>query len=612
MANNRKAVLTFAVQGMNGSIHPAAINMTGVVRAVNCQIKGSLLTTRPGFKAHKLGPDAEAMRGENIQGALHYNPVLGQSQRYFGENRDSLMVVAGGRKFHITIGPSKIVSVSDETNDIFGVRDAHLAWLFQAENYVIAQDGSSRIWIWDGNSSAFTSPGYNTKAPEKSRLANGGSAGTYAHGRIVQVILGNKIIVGDIIHKTRFGDPANILRTSEQVYYATGSFFSPPSNMGEVVAIGLLPLSNTMHGHDDVVVHCRRGIFSLKLDHSPRIEWITRAVSKHLLLDTAAAGPYALILYDGDQMFRSRNGIQTIRSAAANANILGNPNQPISEPVASWLDADHQGHLKFCSMAKWPREHRIFCTTGLWAKGRWRGGTGMVVLNMNPDGSVSPETRAWEGLWTLPRALGKPSQIINAQFADEDRLFVLSTSHSDCDTEFRNSLLECRTELREDEAEDGTTSRISCQVILGQYPVEEIYNPKHFHDGKICFVGVTGKLDWGVWGRIGEGEPWVLWSRGTFLGTEECDVADDLASPKQFRITRNLGEPPREIRKGHTIQLLLRWRGWASVESVAVGYEDEAGNATPEADAEKMVETAPCGDYSDYEYTIETERWESQ
>ena len=610
MANTRKAVVTFAVQGMNGSIHPAIPQVTGLSRMTNCQIKGQMITTRPGFMARVLGPDADEFRGENIQGAIHYNPVYGQSQQSYGENRDAIIISAGGKKFHLTFGRSDIPSISNETAGIDGLRDAMVVWMFQAENYAIAQDGASNIWIWDGQSQAFTSPGYNVDKPERSRLANAASVGAYVHGRIVQVIMGGRIIVGDIIHKTRLSDPVNILGMTEQIYYATGSYFSPPSNMGEVVAMGILPLSNTLHGHDDLVIHCRRGIFSLKLDHSPRVEWPAAAISKHLLLDTAATGPYALVLYDGDQMFRSRDGIQSIRSAAANANILGNPNQPISEPVSDWLEGDHHSHLKFASLAKWARQHRILCTTGLWARGRFRGGRGIVSLNMNPDGSATPEARAWEGLWTLPEDMGLPVQIINAKFNENDRLFVLSTLPNECDQTYKNSLVECKRNLKYDILEDGTISRISSQAILSQFPLENIFNEKFFRDGRVNFVHVEGKLDWGVWGRNSEDDPWLLWKTGVFDAPDMCDTASELLAPKSYRFSAELGDAPNAISKGKTIQLLVRWRGYAAIESVVIGFEEDTSNSKPTINSDKVVETAPCGDYDDYEYTSKKNRWE--
>lgn len=610
MPNIREVVFSFVVDGQNDSVHPTLLPRSNVARMTNCRIQDQLPTTRFGVKAHKLGPDANEFRRLNIQGASFYNPTLGSSQQSFGQDQASIVTNAGGKKFHTTFGVKGLVSVSDETNDVLGVETVHLAWLYQAENYMLSQDGASQTWIWDGTSPATASTGYRTDIPEISRLPNAATAGCYAHGRIVTVVDGKKIIVGDIIHKTELTSPSNVLETTEQNYYATGSYFSPPSNLGEVMAIAILPLRNTQHGHDDVIIHCKYGVFSLKIDIFPRDQWSELAISKHLLLDTAAVGPYAIILYDGDQMFRSRNGIQTIRSAAAQANILGNPQQSISEPVRSMLDSDHPSLLRFSSMAKWSWQHRTFCTTGLWIDGPHRGGRGFVSLNMMPQGSYASDSRAWEGLWTLPYGYSKPVQLLNGLFGDSDRLLILATEETD--DGYNNSLVEVDPALKHDVMEDGSSRDISCQVISRNLPLEDNHSFKIWHDGRIVFRNVQGCLDWGVWCRRSTGDKWQHWNSGKVVAPTVCDKAACLQEPKSYQVIRNLGHPPEEMRNAVTMQVLIRWRGYAQVECVRVGVEmgDNDDSISPTCE-ELVEEIAPC-DYSDYEYSSEEPSWQPQ
>lgn len=615
MPNVREVVVDFAADGVNDSVYPGLLTRNSVARMTNCRLYRQYPTTRHGFRAIQLGPDAEEFRRLNIQGATFYNPTLGQSQQSFGPDQASLVCSAGGKKFHFTFGPSDVVSVSDETNGHVGIPEAHLAWLFQAENYLICQDGISDTWIWDGTAPAFLSQGYNTNDPEASRLANGATVGAYAHGRVVQVIDGKKIIVGDIIHKSRLSDPSNILETTEQIYFATGSFFSPPSNMGEVVAISILPLRNTQHGHDDVIIHCKYGIFSLKIDHYPRTQWPEIAVSKHLLLDTAAAGPYAVILYDGDQMFRSRYGIQTIRSAAANADTIGSPQQAVSEPVGTLMSADYQPLLKFASMSKWSKEHRAFCTTGMWIEGAHRGGRGIVSINFNPQGSYAANARSWEGLWTLPHGYSRPVQMVNALIGDTDRLFVLCTEPSGTVQEgtrsWRNSLVEAISDQKFDQLEDGTKKPISSQVVSRFFPKEDLISVKVFHDGKVIFGDVQGPLEWGVWARSDETEPWVLWTSKTWCGPDVCEGGDCLSEARSFRLVMNLGEPPSSLKGATQLQVLVRWRGYASLQAVRVGLEIADSDDSPYPDCQpqaEVTELAPC-DFDDFEYSLESKSW---
>lgn len=615
MPNIREVIVDFAADGVNDSVYPGLLTRNSVARMTNCRLHKQFPTTRHGFKALPLGPDANEFRRLNIQGATFYNPTLGQSQQSFGPDQASIVCSAGGKKFHFSFGANDIVSCSDETHDLAGVADSHLAWIFQAENYIICQDGISDTWIWDGVSPAFTSPGYNTKVPEASRLANSATVGAYAHGRILQVIDGKKIIVGDIIHKGFLSSPKNILETTEQVYFATGSFFSPPSNMGEVLAISILPLRNTQHGHDDVIIHCKYGIFSLKIDHYPRTQWTELAVSKHLLLDTAASGPYAVILYDGDQMFRSRYGIQTIRSAAANADTVGSPQQAISEPINSLMNADYQPLLRFASMSKWVKEHRAFCTTGLWIEGAHRGGRGIASINFNPQGSYSSNSRSWEGLWTMPHGYSRPVQILNALVGDRDRLFVLCTEPSgnvkDGDREWNNSLVEVISDQKFDLMEDGVRKQISSQVVSRFFPKEDLVSVKEFHDGRIVFGDVHGPLEWGVWVRADESDPWTLWTSKKWCGPGDCVGAECLTEGKAYRLVMNLGDFPDSIKNSTQLQALIRWRGYASLQAVRVGLEVSDSDDSPFPDCsglEEVTELTPC-DFDDFEYSLEQPSW---
>jgi len=592
-------VIGIAVGGMNDSIHPVALPLTQSARMVNCQIKNQLIATRPGIRAHKLGGDADAYRASNTQGAIYYNPIRGQSQQIFATNKDSLVVAAGGRLYQVTISPLGDPVFSDVTGGAALVSDAHTVHIYQAENYAIAQDGYSPTWIWDGRATAVPSPGYDEDDPQGSWLANGATVGGYVHGRIVQVVGGNRILVGNIIHSNGQNDPVAVLKTSEQVYFASGSSFSPPSNMGEVLAFGILPLSNTTHGHDGAIFHCRRGCFSLKLDHFPRTDWANLAISRHLLIDAAAVGPYALVLHDGDQIFRSRLGVQTIRSAASDTSIIGNPNQPISEPVDSWTNADHGALLRFCSMARWGPWNRIFATTGLWADGAYRGGTGILSLNLNTDGSMrsGEEQRAWEGLWTLPPEIGRPVQLVNGQFQESDRMFVL-TSVNECGTE-RAGLAEIAMDLKHDVLEDGSISEISCQVVTAEVPREGVLYRSSLAGGLMAFEAVEGPFTWGVWVRNDAGDSWALWQSGNVEASEACDPLKKSAA---MRVRINLAEGPEAKRRGPRFQFLIRWRGFGQLVGLTANLErTNAPNERPESGVEVLEGFAPC-DYNDYEY----------
>ena len=85
-------------------------------------------------------------------------------------------------------------------------------------------------------------------------------------------------------------------------------------------------------------------------------------------------------------------------------------------------------------------------------------------------------------------------------------------------------------------------------------------------------------------------------------------MGDCLTDPKSYHVVRNLGEIPPSLKNAYTIQLLVRWRGYAQLESVRVGLETGDNEDKPAPTCEDaVVESAPC-DYNDFEYS-EDEPW---
>lgn len=560
-------MLRFGVGGVVQSVDPSILTFNQVADAVNCQIKGSMLESRPGVRIHDLG-----LKG-NFQGATFYNPARGLSQQSFGEDESSLIASIAGKRYQIK-PPETIVKGAPEvtlldTDDTSSGSNYHLAFMKQCENYVISQDGNGNTWIWDGEASPFFSSGYSTEDKENSRLANGASVIGYAHGRVVQVVNNRQIIVGDIIHKQDLTTAANILETTEQTYWATGSFFSPPSELGAIRAVSILPLRDTAHGHGDLMFHTDEGVFSLDLTKYPRETWVDQAITKHVLLDTGAAGFYGITLFDGDQIFLSRHGIQTLRSARAESQRIGNPFLPISNPVRDYVDADTRKNFKYASVEKFVEQRRLFATTQHIIKDSSnRGGRGLLVMNFLPSGGTD---QAWEGLWTLPSQAGLINQLVSGVFDTEERMFAFTTD--DDDNVF---LVEFSHDLRDDVLCDGSTQRIEWQVLTRSDTGGEEAERKAFEKAWATLRGVEGGLSWKTYGRTDEG-CWGLWAEGGAY-------TDDSAIVKECKrdLLLRLGSPPQGLKRGTRMQMLFKFQGKGALEAIkTTATIDRGGNSTP-------------------------------
>jgi hypothetical protein len=90
-----------------------------------------------------------------------------------------------------------------------------------------------------------------------------------------------------------------------------------------------------------------------------------------------------------------------------------------------------------------------------------------------------------------------------------------------------------------------------------------------------------------------------------------CSIEDDvcLGDPKKYKLTRNLGAMPEQMRESTTVQLLVRWCGYAQLETLRIGLELGDADTQPDTfDQECVAESAPC-DYNDHEYSSEENVW---
>lgn len=599
---------------MDSSLDAVLLPPTKVARMTNMEIVSGLPTTRKGVRIHSLA--GTGLEDRAVQGASFYNPSKGLSQRTFADDRSSIIVSAGGDRFQLKADAHHAIKSAitvAQIGELQGDTRALLAWVAQAEDYIIITDGESDTWFWNSVDDPENSTGYISDGDrENSMIPNGATAFAYAHGRIIIVVNGSQTLIGDIIHKTDRSNSRNILEFTEQTYLETGGFLSPPSALGGINVIAILPQQNTLHGSADVMEHCEDGVFSADINRAPRSSWSETPLTRHVLLQTGATGPYALVLVDGDQIFRSRHGVQTLRSAAAESTRLGNPLHPISEPVADWLLADHLPFLRFCSMVKSAIKRRLYCTTGLWVEGAYRGGRGVVALNF---ASIPNESRpAWEGLHVMPPEAGSVVQMINGIFNGNDRTFAFCTRKND-DGEYVNTVTEF-TDETDDILEDGSRKKISAQLISGEsYGESSPFTQKQFGNGSLFLKGVKGSLKWGVWCRESQNGRWVFWRGGT--ADPVIKNTDDrrlqrmaVAAPRD--VTLPLGEVPEPVRTGRKMQLMLRVLGHCQVEGLKVGYrvidQEEAKSESGQDITETAQQTAD--EYSDYEYLDEVNRWE--
>lgn len=608
MAASEQLAFTDASGGMNAADLPHKIRPNQLARMVNCGIVEQMPTTRPGIRILPMtGPARESVSRGNLQGSLFFNPAKGQGGIVLSDRNSMIAVASAGQKFITRINGRRgnaSAEIVDITTGLFTNPQLHLVWWNAWENLLLAQDGQSNCFIWDGIADPFFSLGYNTVTKSRSEVPNGGTVMAYAHGRGVAIVNSRYVLVSDSLHEISQSTSRDLVKFVNQTYWATGKYFLPPSKMGNITAAEILPLRNTQHGHGDLMLHCQDGIFSIDLNVFPRSAWNSTPMVKHALLNCGAVGPYAVAIHDGDQIFRTRKGIQTLRSAAAQPALEGNPNQPISYEVDTWLRADYPRWLRFASLVLWDAGRRYFCTTQPIVEGRHRWHRGIVVRNVDPKETEPGTLAAWEGLWTLPTQAAGIVQMVSGMFDGEERVFAWVRG-----TDGRNRLAEFCKELKHDVMDDGTISQIRAQATTRVIDAGQWWKDREFTTVSMYVRGITEAVNWGVWIRTPRSPKWMPMRAGSITVDDGGEV---LAEGEQQSLRIPLGNVPKDcgqgkkpINVGPGVQFLVRWQGYMQFEGIKVKHgQDDQGNEDAACPSGYVIALTKIveDEYNDFEY----------
>lgn len=599
--------------GMNAADPPHRIATNQVARMVNCQLVNQLPTTRPGARVVPItGPETEWLAMQNIQGSIFYNPAMGQGGIRLAASNSSLAVAVGGRKF-LTKIIGRRHATRAELMEITGTaatdRMMHLVYWCQWEDLLIATDGESATFVWDGMEGRF-STGYDTVNKHLSKIPNGATCLAYAHARGIIVTNSKAILASDSLHQTDLSTSANLKNFIDQTYWATGQYFLAPTMLFGINAIANLPTRSTQHGHGETIFHAVNGLFSIDFNVFPRSAWSSTPMVKTAWGECGATGPYAVAIFDGDQIYRSRKGIQSLRSAAANSQLEGQPETMVGAEVATWTQADYPRWQRFSTVTSWSSAMRLLVTTQPIVQGPHRWHRGMLAKNFDPAVTEKGSTSVWEGLWTLPPEMAGIVQTVAGLFGEEERLFAWVRG-----VDRRNRLVEFDPTLHDDIMEDGSIRRIECQVITRLVDSGKWWQKKEFTLGRLYLRDIEGQVDWGVWCRTAENPKWTAWRAGTVTNNPDDEaLMDGLPRPIMIPLGQvpNLctGTPSRSA-ESRGMQFLVRWRGRATLEGVKIEHGDK-DIYSDDCDPKALNFTfAPIGEteYDDFDYSSPYNPW---
>ena len=188
-------------QGMNSGIDPLLLSKGQMAYAQNGTVRGDFFRQRPAYRTISLSYDSVPTQNNFqtglFQGLGYYQPDTGPQ---------SIVTAIAGRLFQIIPDTGTGAAIADLTGtNQPNPANITQAWLFQAENYIIWNDGTSVPFVFDGTTLFHTNNGLNAvwgvvnvafTIPAIGSIINITLANPFAG------TLGQSIFIGDATYKT--------------------------------------------------------------------------------------------------------------------------------------------------------------------------------------------------------------------------------------------------------------------------------------------------------------------------------------------------------------------------------------------------------------------------
>jgi hypothetical protein len=402
----------------------------------------------------------------NFQAAIGFSPHHGD---------DSIMAMIGGRLFRIIPGAQSTARVTEIALDKRNTYRRQIAYMLQADKWLIAQDGQSLPIIYDGNKarrSIVTNDANKTEVPV-------GTIMSYGMGRICVVVNKRDVAFGDLFGSHDFDDPADsLILFTERNFLTEGFDAAIPFSMGVPTGMAFFPQLDTSTGNGQLLVFAERGAaaFFLSLD---RTLWKTSLFQILALITTGMRGHRSVCAVNEDLWFRAEDGFRNFRQARSESQ--GWAHIPNSTNVRQFLDVDTQWLLKYASAIYF--DNRIIGTCSpSWNQMR-PVHAGLVVVDFDILSSFGQRYKpCWDGHWQKQRPLGNPyvqvSQLLTASFSGLTRAFFFGL-----DANGQNQLYELTLDDKDDY--DGLVEweMVSRSLTFAQQG--ETYNENELYDGDI-------------------------------------------------------------------------------------------------------------------------------
>lgn len=556
ITNKRNAAfdghMTFA-GGMHSGIDPTILDETQCSYSKNVTFRGTLPSTRPGFRRLPLtNQDANFDTGI-VQGLSFYRPAVGlpclvgvvngRIYRFSPDSREALSF----RVEALSQTPSPSLDLDDWDLNPKQVQ----AYFQQVNNDLVIQNDHDRPRIYDN---------WRLRVTEDDEVPTGGPM-AFGQGRLF-VAKHNKVYAGDID-----GGPTSPLQFTEDTYFSGGGYFAVPTdaNGNGVRGMRFISVGDTGTGQGELVCATSSTAHTLNVS-APRSSWQDIDLQKTLLLNSGAVSHKGMTSVNEDIWMRAEDGERSLKLAISEQKVWSRT--PASTEIRRILDYDDPKWVHYTSSTLF--DNRLIWTVG--HRGT-KEGAGFAVLDFDPVSALGQQPRpVYDGFWELEGV--EPIDIITADFGYGPRCIFIgketATGHTGV------------WEITKDaSSDDGTDIIASVETRAMQF--QDPFAHKAIDRTDIFIKGMKGSTSLNMDVRADSETAWVAWdtkTRDYDWGVTDADVAagNELPiMPDQGWTRMTFGTPQVKplsdssyptlgvADRGATFQLRLNWTGRLTV-----------------------------------------------
>lgn len=439
-------------------------------------------------------------------------------------------------------------------------------WMFQAERWMIINDGQSPPIFFDGATSR-----RSILIGAKPELPTG-RMGAYGWGRVWLALPdGKSYMAGDGVGgpsgtpEYKFRD--SVLHAVENTYLKGGGSFRVPGDLGNITGMAFGSILDTSLGQGPLQVFTERAVFTVKTPVD-RTEWaaVTDPIQTISLVSYGATSQWSISAVNGDLFYRAPDGWRSYIMGRREFNTWGNT--PISREMNRVLKLDEQTLLPFASSCVF--DNRLLMTVSPFFSQRGTYHRGMVVLDFDIISSMrEKKPPVWDGLWTGLNVL----QILSGTFDKEERCYAFVLTGE--------GLIELwevtkGIEILQDADNVPVVWSIETGALFQDADKGGIFREKQLADGEIFVEDVRGRVDIQVFFKPDAISCWKEWHRWSVCAKDrscQIDAIDGCVGmtelqPQSFP-RMGLGIPPNDCDPvsnqqyflGHTFQFKIQMQG---------------------------------------------------